>query len=147
VLAPGFFAAGRPARFAPVKRRYPVFFPRGWAEYDDVEIVLPEGFEMEQASAPPNVGNPDASLGATFSMGYAAARRLLVYQRHFALGGNRALGCRTENYPELRRLFESIHESDTHAIMLRRTGAGQPQPVRPPPAEAVHPESVPGVAQ
>ena len=144
VLAPSFFVAGRPARFAPAKRKYPVVFPRAWAEYDDIEIVLPEGFEMEQASAPPNVGNPDTSLGATFAMGYAAARRLLVYQRHFALGGNRALGCRPENYPGLRRLFESIHESDTQAIMLRRTGA---VPVRSPAVELEHPESVPGVAQ
>ena len=144
VLAPGFFVAGEPARFAPVKRRYPVFFPRAWAEYDDVEIVLPEGFEMEQASAPPNVGDPDASLGAVFALRYAPAQRLLVYQRHFALGANRALGCRPENYPGLRRLFESIHESDTHAIMLRRPGA---VPGRSLAVGAAHPASARGGGQ
>jgi hypothetical protein len=120
VLVPGFFVAGEPAKFASDKRKYPVFFPRAWAEHDDVEIVLPKGFELEKPGAPPGVGDPDHSLGATFVMGYVPSTRTLVYKRHFALGANRAIGCRPENYPGLKRLFESIHKSDTHSLMLKR---------------------------
>ena len=120
VLPPGYFVVGEPARFTAAKRKYPVFFPRAWADQDEIEIVLPEGFQMEQASAPPNVGDPEASIGATYKLAYEPGRRILTYRRHFALGAKGALGCRVENYADLKRLFEGVYKSDMHSIVLRR---------------------------
>ena len=121
VLAPGFFVAGEPARFTAEKRKYPVLFHHTWAEQDDIEIVLPEGFELEAANAPLDVGKPEVTCGATFEMGYKPKQRILMYKRNFALGANGAIVFRPEIYSGLKRLFESLHQSNAHSIMLRRT--------------------------
>jgi hypothetical protein len=121
VLAPGYFEVGESVRFAAEKRKFPIFFPYAWAEHDDVEIDLPGGFELEQASSSLDVGDRAASLGATYSLGYKPKPRILVYKRDFALGEDGATAYRAESYPELRRLYEALHRSDTHSIMLKHT--------------------------
>jgi hypothetical protein len=143
VLAPGYFVAGEPAKFVKAERKYPVFFPRAWSDYEDIEIALPEGFKLEQPGAPPDVGDPDRSMGATYSMGYVPTKRLLVYKRHFALGANRAIACPPENYRRLKRLFDGMYKSDTHSLLLKRTDAG---PGARPGAAVQNPQAVPGAA-
>lgn len=143
ILSPGYFSVGQPARLTAEKRVFPIFFSHAWAEHDDIEIVLPEGFKMEQASAPADVGNPEGVLGATYQMAYKPKHRIVIYHRDFALGGNQGIAFRLESYAALKRLFEAIYKSDTHSVMLRQTVS---VPETLPEAGAPHPQTVSATA-
>lgn len=140
VLSPSFFEAGKPVVFAPAERKFPIFFPYARAEHDDIEIVLPEGYTLDKPSAPVPVGDPTKAFGATYQLKYAPKTRTFGYQRDFALGANGAIGFQVASYPVLKRLFEELHNSDTHSIMLKPKtapveAAAPAAPAAPPTAE------------
>ena len=118
VFAPSFFEAGEPVLFAEVERKYPISFPYARVEHDDIEIVLPEGYALDNPSAPAPVGD-SAKLGAAYALKYTPKTRTFGYQRDFTLGGNGIITFKVESYPLLKRLFEQLHAADTHSILLK----------------------------
>ena len=119
IVTPEYFEAGRQAQFAADQRKIPIFFPYAHEEHDDIEIVLPEGFELDHPSAPGDVAAQEKTIGAHYFLGYKPAHRILSYKRDFVLGGNGAISFQTASYPALKKRFGRLHESDTHALILK----------------------------
>lgn len=126
VFAPSFFEAGAALVFAAAERKYPVFFSHPWSEHDDIEIVLPDGYTLDKPSAPRPVGELGGTFGAAYKLQYNGKTRTFGYGRDFALGNNGVYTFRLESYPALKNLFELLHKSDTHAIMLKPKAAPAP---------------------
>ena len=131
VVAPGYFETGRPAKFTAESRRLPIFFPFAREEHDDIELVLPEGFELDHPSAPASVGAQENTIGARYVIGYKPKHRTLSYRRDFVLGGNQAISFQTESYPVLKKRFERLYQSDTHALILKVKAEAAVTPVAP----------------
>jgi hypothetical protein len=119
ILSPGVFKHGSPAFFTAETRRYPIFFDHAWSEHDDVEIVLPEGYTLDGATAPSNVGDPGGTLGVHYGVGYKGKSRTLTYKRDFALGANGMIAFQAASYPAIKNLFDAINRSDEHTIVLK----------------------------
>jgi hypothetical protein len=132
IVAPGFFESGRPATFAAEQRKLPIFFPYAREEHDDIEIILPEGFALDHPSAPVDVAAQEKTIGAHYFLGYKPAHRTLSYKRDFVLGGNGAISFQAASYPALKKRFERLHESDTHALILKPAAENAAAPVAAP---------------
>jgi hypothetical protein len=130
VFAPAFFEAGEPVVFAADVRKFPIMFPYVWGEHDEIEITLPEGYALDQPSAPAPVGEVSSAFGAAYALKFNPKTRVFGYRRDFALGANGASAFRTESYPLLKDLFAALHKSDTHSIMLKpkEVAASAPAP-------------------
>lgn len=128
LVRPAFFSVGDPIVFAAATRKYPIAFPFAQVEAEEVSIRLPEGYELEQPSAPRNVGTPDSDFWAKYTIKFGSKTRTLVHGREFALGGAGATMFQAQSYPVLKGLFEELHRSDTHAIMVRPKPAAEAAP-------------------
>jgi hypothetical protein len=128
IVAPGYFETGKPATFTAETRKYPIFFPFAREEHDDIEIVLPVGFELDHPSSPANVAADQKTIGARYQMGYKPKHRILLYQRDFILGGNQAISFQVESYPVLKQRFALMHQSDTHTLILAPKAANNEDP-------------------
>ncbi|MEO6995194.1 MAG: DUF3857 domain-containing protein [Lacunisphaera sp.] len=134
ILTPDVFKHGATPFFTAESRKYPIFFDSAWSEHDDIEIVLPEGYTLDAATAPANVGDPEGTLGVRYGVAYKGKAHTLVYKRDFALGANSMIAFQAASYPAIKNLFEAISRSDEHTILLK------PKPAAPaasePPAAA-----------
>ncbi|HYL99196.1 MAG TPA: DUF3857 domain-containing protein [Blastocatellia bacterium] len=117
-LQPGFFEQGAAAAFPTNDRKYPIYFHYPWSESDDIQIALPEGYELDHADAP---GPVNAGQTATYNVtiGITHDKKTLTYKRNFGFGGGEAIYFPTTTYPQLKKLFDYIHESDGHTITLK----------------------------
>lgn len=129
VFSPGFFEKGAEALFTAPERQFPILFPHPWEEHDDVEIVLPEGFVLDNPSAPQPVGDMTGAIGATYTMQYSGKTRTFTLKRDFVLGANGAAAFRTESYPAIQSLFAALHQSDTHSIVIKPKEKKEQPPV------------------
>ena len=136
ILNPSVFKRGEAPFFTSEKHEYPIFFDHTWNEHDEVEIILPEGYMLDGATAPTNVGDPAGALGVRYGIGYKPKARTLIYKRDFALGANSAVAFQSASYPALKKLFDSITQSDEHTIVLKP----KPEPVAPAAAPAPNAE-------
>jgi hypothetical protein len=141
VFAPGFFECGKPVVFAAAERKFPIMFSFPWEEHDDIEIVLPEGYTLDKPSAPQPVGDVAGPFGAAYNLQYSGKTRTFGFRRDFALGGNGAFAFRCESYPAVKALFELLHKSDTHSIVIKPKE--KPAAAVPAPAPAVSQPAAP----
>jgi len=118
-LQPGFFQAGIEPLFATNSRNYPVYFHYPWSEEDTVTIQLPEGYRLES----PDVPAPLASGGLCrheIKMTISREGRL-QFNRHFLFGDRGNILFPTNVYPQLKQLFDLIHKSDNHTLMVKQS--------------------------
>ncbi len=119
---PAFFQKGADPLFQSNKREHDIFFHYAWSENDEIDIRLPEGYELESP-----VGRQPIKAGAAanydLSITLSEDGRVLNCRRDFALGGQNYLLFKVDNYPLLKQLFDSIHESDNHTLVLRQATA------------------------
>ncbi len=137
VVTPSVFCVGRPVAYTAEKRIYPVVLPFAGEEHDDVEIVLPEGYALDNASAPKPAGDVKGVLGATYRLGFKPKAHALSYRRDFTLGADGNTSFRLESYGALRGLLNAIHSSDQHSVMIKAATASPtpgPTPGTPAPA-------------
>ncbi|MGB7201073.1 MAG: DUF3857 domain-containing protein [Pyrinomonadaceae bacterium] len=119
-LQPNFFEYGNPAVFSSSTRKYDIYFQYPWSENDNIEIIWPTGFELDNADAPgviadaAKIGMLDARINVD------KVNRLLMFKRkfHFGGGGNILFGSAT--YTPLKGLFDAFHKADSHTITLRQ---------------------------
>ncbi len=143
-LALSFFETGQPVAFAAAERKYPIMFPYSYGEYDDIRIVLPEGYVLDKGSAPKPVADGANTISATYKLGYLPKTRTFTYERDFTLGGNGVTSFRVESYPVLKALFEKVHASDTHSLLIKPKASAPvpaPAPADATPATPVVPQS------
>ncbi len=107
------FQAKQEATFQSPVRKYPVYYPYAFSEFDAVTIQLPEGTALE---------NPPAPLVAGFIWG--------DYQNTTKISGNKIISARNlvlkqhyfdpSGYTELKRFFDQVRVGDElHAVLNR----------------------------
>jgi hypothetical protein len=123
VLAPSIFHSVERPMFAESQRHYPVAFPFPWTESDTIRIHLPEGYTVESAdSLPPVLARGVAWYRAVLET--APGGRELVYTRTLSVGENGTIYFPRDSYPDLKKLFDLIHERDTRGVTLARASTG-----------------------
>lgn len=114
---PNFFSHGRQPRFTNAERKHPIAFRYAFTEMDTVDVTVPEGFSLEAAESPgdlafPPVGEQKISIGIK--------GKTLVYRRHFIWGKQGMLQFDAKAYPQMKKIWDTIHERDQHTMTLRQ---------------------------
>ena len=118
-LQPGFFEKGTNALFTSGTRKYPVYFHYPWSEQDNLTIILPKGFSLDNAEQPAPI-SVSGVCGEQINMGISKDGELLVYKRMFFFGAKDAIYFPADNYGQLKSLFEEISKADNHIITLKQ---------------------------
>ena len=123
-LQPAFFQKGLTPLFPTTERRHEVYFHYPWSEVDQVEIVLPEGFELDNAESPAGFSGGDLSKYEPM-VGTTNKGRTLVYTRkfYFGKGGDSTLRFPVNTYPNLKNYFDEVSKHDGHTIALKQGAA------------------------
>jgi hypothetical protein len=123
-----YFEAGRPAIFTAASRKFPIFFPFAYQQHDDIEIALPEHFQLDHPGAPGDVGDLKYAFGATYNIEYLPKKKLLHYTRTFEVGGNGMVGFQSTTYPAFQKMFSQLRLTDNHSLIIRSVDATLPAP-------------------
>jgi hypothetical protein len=120
IFQPAFFQKGVSALFPTSQRNYPIYFHYPWMEDDTVEIELPQGYSLDSADAPApfsadNHANYDVKIGV-FDGG-----RGIQYRRKFFFGGGQMVLFQLSTYPNLKKLFDQLHERDNHTLAIKQS--------------------------
>lgn len=118
-LQPAFFQKNVAALFPTQNRQNDVYFHFPWMEMDDVEIELPEGYDLDNAEAPGSLNFGESGHYKT-ELGVTKDKKTLVYRRDFKF---QLLMIPKASYPALKRIFDAVHHADNHAITLKQGGA------------------------
>jgi len=118
---PAVFQHNLAARFPNSERTYPIYFHYPWSEVDVLTIEVPPGYEFDH----PDVAAP---IKAGDTVEWKAAARIadgntLVYQRTFHFGNDGRIALGKEAYPDLKKIFDTIHDNDEHTIALKQATA------------------------
>jgi hypothetical protein len=121
LMEPGFFEHNSRARFTEASRKWDVYFHYAYSEDDEVNIELPEGWELDKPTAPHSsklseVGNYDAKIRLTTD------RRKVLYSRKFSWGNTGTLLIPAQNYSGVKNIFDFIQEQDHHVLTLLKQG-------------------------
>jgi hypothetical protein len=121
---PAFFQKGMTPLFPTTERRHEVYFHYPWSEVDQVEIALPEGFELDNAESPAPFSGGDISKYEPL-VGTTDKGRTLVYTRkfYFGKGGDNTLRFPVTTYPNLKNYFDEVSKHDAHTIALKQGAA------------------------
>ncbi|HYK92155.1 MAG TPA: DUF3857 domain-containing protein [Acidobacteriota bacterium] len=121
LIQPLFFQHGVAPLFASAERKYAVSFPYAWMEQDEVSIIVPEDFILDNAENPGSIqfgppGSYQLEMKARNGREFYCSRVLTFGNKgllHFAVAG----------YAQIKALFDEIHRRDNHTIALRQGGA------------------------
>ena len=119
---PGFFHKGIDALFSSGTRRYPIYFHFPWSEEDQIQIMLPKGFTLDNADRPSPI-NVGPVCKHEINMGVTKDETTLIYKRNFFFGGNESILFPVTTYEQIKRLFDEINKADNHMITLKQTAA------------------------
>jgi hypothetical protein len=120
-LQPAFFQKDVPARFSASDRRYQIYFHYPWMEDDNVTINLPAGFALDNAESPGSFKIGEA-IDYDVKMMIVGKHEQFIYKRKFTFEG---LVFSSSAYPDLKKIFDVLHERDSHTISLKQAAAGQ----------------------
>jgi hypothetical protein len=123
-LKPAFFQSGEGPMFPTAARRHLVYFHYPWAEQDNVEIDLPDGFALDNADAPAPIGSGELTQYKP-SLAVTTDGKKLIYRRTFFFGGGNldngaTLIFPTTSYAQLKNYFDQINTQDGHTIALKQ---------------------------
>jgi hypothetical protein len=120
ILQPGVFEFGSSPLFSSATRTYDVYFPYPWSESDNIEIRLPEGFELDSADSPPEVADTSNIGRNKVTMTIEKETNTLRYNRYFHFGGGGKILFPVKAYQPIKSLFDTFHKADTHAISIKQ---------------------------
>ena len=120
-LQPGFFKHGARPLFTASDRKLPVYFRYAWSESEDIEIVLPAGFTLDNADAPASVTPMMTQniAAQNFKLAVTKDGHALIYHRDFFFGRGGLVLYSVANYPALKNLFDVFQRNDDHTITLK----------------------------
>jgi hypothetical protein len=119
LFQPSAFRRGQVSPFTASERRFPIQFPYAWKEIDEVHLVLPEGFALDNADSPGGLDFGDIGsykLQMKFTKGTEAEFHL---SREFTFGNKGILFIEAKNYPVLKKVFGIVQTNDAHTISLK----------------------------
>ncbi len=134
-VQPALFQKNLPPLLTEKTRRTPLAFDFTYTTTDDIRITPPEGYELEQASAPPSydlgaLGSYTATIGVTKDTG------ALVFRRNFT---RKAIAIPAQYYNAVREALEAIHARDAHTLTFRRKPTAETPPAATTPATPATP--------
>lgn len=121
LLQPAYFQRNASAIFTDTTRKWDIYFSYGWVEDDEINIDLPEGWELDQPVKPistniADVGNYSVEVRKTVD------GRRLIYRRKFVWGTNKRIIFPVEAYPKMKQIFDFVQEQDGYTIALKAAG-------------------------
>jgi hypothetical protein len=120
-LQPGFFEKGVGPLFPNSERKNDIYFYYPWSEQDDIMIELPAGYALDNAEQPGDLAFGE--LGhQKIKIGITKDQHTLTYQREFRFTG---LIFPKDNYPALKRAFDTVHQVNNHTITLKQAPAAE----------------------
>lgn len=119
-LQPGFFEYGTNPLFSSETRKYDIYFQYPWAESDDIEIELPNGFQLDTGEQPNDIADKDRIGVLSISIGISKDNSLLKYQRNFQFGNNNRILFPVNAYQPLKQMFDAFHKADTHMLTFKQ---------------------------
>ncbi|MFN0279084.1 MAG: DUF3857 and transglutaminase domain-containing protein [Pyrinomonadaceae bacterium] len=121
IVQPGFFEYGSSPVFSSATRKYAISFPYPLSESDEIDIQLPNGFEIDAADAPEELFDPSRIGGLKITMGIARSSNVLKYKREFHFGGGGKILFPASVYAPLKNLFDAFHKADSHAVSIKQS--------------------------
>lgn len=119
-LVPSYFERNFQPRFRTSERKYAVVFQYGWADDDEIQIRLPEGYVLDNADAPaPMDLGKVGSYASKLSITTEGGRRTLVLKREFIFGNDGSLYFPVDYYSTIKQVFEVVSQSDNHVVTLK----------------------------
>jgi hypothetical protein len=126
-LQPAYFKKNIGPMFSSSERKNAIYFHYPWAEQDNVEIDLPEGFALDNADAPQDFGSANLSQYKT-TFGVTKDQKRLVYTRNFFFGGGGTQLDRllypVASYMPMKKFFDAVNKNDSHTITLKQGAPG-----------------------
>jgi hypothetical protein len=119
---PTFFQKGIGPLFTANQRKHNVYFSYPWSEFDDIEITLPAGYDLESPEGHQPIAVGDIAKHEIMIM-ISDNHQVLRCRRNFLFGGNNRVLFSVKEYPDLKRLFEVINEADSYTLTLKQTTA------------------------
>ncbi len=117
---PVFFERGSTPLFAAATRRYNIQFRYAFEEQDDVTIVIPGGFQLEE---PENPGNLPFGKPGHYGLEMSIRGQEFKCHRELVFGDNAALEFDKSVYPQLKVIFDQVHRRDNQTLSLRQEAA------------------------
>ena len=108
--------------FKAADRKNAIYFHYPWAEQDEVEIELPQGFALDNADKPEPF-SAGAISAYKIDMGTANNGRTLILRRAFFFGGGGTIIFPGTSYSQLKAVFDRLNESDEHTITLKQAAS------------------------
>ncbi len=112
-----FFEHGAAPLFPASNRKYPVFFHYGWAEEDNIQFILPHGYELEHAETPSSL---NFGRVGNYTIALRTGDGKLFCERKLVFGRESMLIFGSETYTQLKGAFDKIAERDEHTITLHQ---------------------------
>ena len=115
-VQPGFFTKGGEPRFKADTRVSDICFDYATFQEDEVSIKLPDGYSIEEGSAPRSIKQADWGRYAV-TLGFRPKSRVIVYTRAFEYS---PLRLPAADYDQVKKLFDFLHEQDAHVLTLKK---------------------------
>lgn len=125
-VQPSFFQNNKRPLFAASERKHAVYFHYPWAERDEVQIELPDGYALDNAEAPQPIAAGEISWNK-LTLAVTTDGKFLVFKRDFMFGAKGNILFPRETYPNLKQLFDAYHQQDGHTITLKQKPAAPAQ--------------------
>jgi hypothetical protein len=122
MFQPAIFDKDMGTVFKKDTRQYDICFKSLHETHDNLRIVYPESFEVEEGYAPESL--PDIpELGYSVSLGHSRKNHALILKKNLRIG---ALRFPASSYPKLKIIFDAITNEDHHVMTLHRIVADPP---------------------
>ena len=119
-IQPSFFQYGASPRFSSSTRKHDIYFKFPWSEKDDIQITLPEGYELDNADTPQPLRDRSVISTHTVTIKIDNKNNKLIFNRDFYFGNRNMILFRAKTYPAIKGLFDAFHKADTHTITLKK---------------------------
>lgn len=125
LLQPAFFERNLGPRFSESTRRWDIYFDYGWSEEDSVTIEAPEGWVLDQPTAPASSTFGDVG-DYTVKLQQTRDGKKIIYSRHFSWGRDLKLLLPAEIYPNVKKAFDFVRDQDNFTVTLKpQAGANE----------------------
>jgi hypothetical protein len=121
-VQPNYFAAGFLSRFPETTRHNNVYFEYPWSEVDSIDITAPAGFELDHPDAPAGINIPP-TVNYSVKIAYDKAHNEIQYRRSLVFGDKDLLIFDVKIYPNLKRVFDTMHDADNHMLTFKAAAA------------------------
>lgn len=117
---PGFFEYGKSPTFTSEDRNYGVYFQFPWAERDEIEIQMPEGYSLDNAESPGTISDQQNIGRVNVEIGVKETSNVLIYKRDFHFGKGGVYYFPVNLYKPIKTMFDAFHKSNSHPITLKK---------------------------